>query len=126
MSVLKAIRKECLWCCGGQKKEVRICVSTDCYLYPFRLGKKSDSGTSPLQTLKKHCLGCHEPTAQAVRACDFSNQCALWLYRNGRNPNRAGIGNKTGVQFFSKECELSKGKLKIEQTLPWYLIDSMD
>ena len=101
MSVLKAIRKECLWCCGGQKNEVRLCDSNDCYLHPFRFGRKGISAFSPLRSVKRNCLSCHEPTAQAVRCCDFKNQCALWDFRNGANPKRAGIGNKNPKGFNS-------------------------
>lgn len=39
MTPLKAIRKKCLECCCGQYKEVRLCPSKDCSLYPFRFGK---------------------------------------------------------------------------------------
>lgn len=39
MTPLKAIRAKCLDCMCGQAKEVRICPSADCALYPFRLGK---------------------------------------------------------------------------------------
>jgi hypothetical protein len=36
---VKSIRKFCVECCGGSKKEVRECIMTDCELYPYRLGK---------------------------------------------------------------------------------------
>lgn len=39
MTPLKAIRKKCLECCCGQYKEVRLCPSRDCPLYPFRFGR---------------------------------------------------------------------------------------
>lgn len=35
----KIIRKKCLDCCGFQASEVRKCVSTDCDLWPYRMGK---------------------------------------------------------------------------------------
>jgi hypothetical protein len=38
---LKAIRKKCLDCMCGSAKEVRLCPSTDCPLYPFRMGHNS-------------------------------------------------------------------------------------
>lgn len=37
-SPLHAIRKKCLDCSMGNKKEVRFCVITTCPLYPYRLG----------------------------------------------------------------------------------------
>jgi len=38
LSPLKAIRKKCLDCSMGSKKEVRLCPMTDCPLYPYRMG----------------------------------------------------------------------------------------
>uniref|UniRef100_A0A6M3XWM9 Uncharacterized protein n=1 Tax=viral metagenome TaxID=1070528 RepID=A0A6M3XWM9_9ZZZZ len=39
LTPLKAIRWQCLECCVFQPKEVRLCSSPLCALYPFRLGK---------------------------------------------------------------------------------------
>ena len=36
---VKAIRKNCLECCGDSANEVKLCPATECPLYPFRLGK---------------------------------------------------------------------------------------
>lgn len=36
---LRAIRQQCLDCCGGSTKEVRSCTGKDCSLYPYRFGK---------------------------------------------------------------------------------------
>ena len=36
---IKAIRAKCLDCCCDQPNEVKLCVSENCALYPFRLGK---------------------------------------------------------------------------------------
>ena len=48
MTPLKAIRKKCLECCCGQYKEVRLCPSKDCSLYPFRFGNNPIRlGTGP-------------------------------------------------------------------------------
>jgi len=38
LSPIKAIRANCIDCCGGQLKEVRECPAVDCPLYPFRMG----------------------------------------------------------------------------------------
>lgn len=38
-SPLKQIRKQCLECCGGSKKSVRFCQSTECPLWYLRFGK---------------------------------------------------------------------------------------
>lgn len=39
LSPIKAIRKNCIDCMCGQSKEVRLCPSKDCPLYPYRFGK---------------------------------------------------------------------------------------
>ena len=39
MSPMKAIRANCIECCGNQVSEVRLCTATECPLYPFRMGK---------------------------------------------------------------------------------------
>ena len=38
-SPLKAIRQNCIECCGGSKHEVSLCPATGCPLHPFRFGK---------------------------------------------------------------------------------------
>lgn len=43
MTPIKAIRLFCLECCGGSSNEVKLCPSTTCSLYPFRLGKTRTS-----------------------------------------------------------------------------------
>ena len=39
-SPLKAIKHKCLYdCCAGDTTSWKECNATDCFLYPFRLGK---------------------------------------------------------------------------------------
>jgi len=38
-SPLRAIRGQCLDCCGGSSEMVKTCTDPRCPLYPFRLGK---------------------------------------------------------------------------------------
>lgn len=40
LTPLKAIRAKCLECSCGQVKEVRLCILTNCPLYPYRMGKR--------------------------------------------------------------------------------------
>lgn len=40
LTPIKAIRKKCLDCSGGQYSEVRNCLDTECSLYTYRLGKR--------------------------------------------------------------------------------------
>jgi hypothetical protein len=37
-SPLKQIRKHCLESCGGNRKDVRLCPSTECELWELRFG----------------------------------------------------------------------------------------
>ena len=39
LTPVKAIRAKCLDCSCGQYKEVRLCVTPECALYPYRMGK---------------------------------------------------------------------------------------
>ena len=48
---IKAIRKKCLNCMCYQPKEVRLCPSIDCPIYPYRFGHRPDEET--LDTLKE-------------------------------------------------------------------------
>lgn len=40
LTPMKAIRLKCLDCCCGQAAEVKLCPSTDCSLYPYRMGHR--------------------------------------------------------------------------------------
>lgn len=40
MTPMKSIRAKCLDCCGGVSKEVRLCTSEKCPLFPYRFGKR--------------------------------------------------------------------------------------
>lgn len=44
---IKAIRAKCMDCCCYQAKEVRLCPSVNCPLYPYRMGHrpKPDNST---------------------------------------------------------------------------------
>jgi len=56
-SPIKAIRAKCLDCCCDQFVEVKLCVSTNCPLHPFRFGKnpftKRTVSEATLQALKE-------------------------------------------------------------------------
>ena len=36
---LRAIRRHCIECMGGQVYEVKHCTSPECNLYPYRMGR---------------------------------------------------------------------------------------
>jgi hypothetical protein len=46
---------------------------------------------SPLKAIRAKCLDCCAEQPSEVRLCPSEN-CPLWPYRMGHNPNRKGIG----------------------------------
>ena len=50
---------------------------------------------SPLKAIKKKCLDCMCGSAKEVKLCP-SEECELYPFRFGHNPNRSGIGGKIG------------------------------
>ncbi len=88
-SPLKAIHKHCLWCCCDQPAEVKHCGAVNCNSYPLRLGK-SVAGIRPLTVIKNHCAECNGESGHA-RDCKLES-CALYPFRNGKNPHRKGLG----------------------------------
>jgi hypothetical protein len=46
---------------------------------------------SPLKAIRAKCLDCMCDQPSEVRLCPCEN-CALYPYRMGHNPNRTGIG----------------------------------
>lgn len=88
-SPIRAIRLHCLWCCLNQPTEVRLCGAVNCASYPFRIGKRVE-GLKPLDIIKSHCTECSGD--ETAKSCKLAS-CALHPFRDGRNPNRIGIGN---------------------------------
>lgn len=52
-SPMKGIRAFCLECCGGNSNEVKLCVSKNCALYPFRFGKNPNIKLTDVQKAQK-------------------------------------------------------------------------
>lgn len=48
---------------------------------------------SPLKAIRAKCIDCCCGQLKEVRLCP-NQDCSLWLYRSGHNPNRVGIGGK--------------------------------
>ena len=100
---IKSIRAYCIWCCGEQLEEVKLCPAVDCLFYPFRMGKKTIKG-SIIKIIKKKCLDCGEGTPQKVKSCEFP-ECQVYPYREGKSPNHKGRGgNITNLVSFSKKA----------------------
>lgn len=47
---------------------------------------------TPLRSIREKCLDCSCQQPTEVRDCPVTS-CALYPFRMGKNPNRAGIGN---------------------------------
>jgi len=41
---VRAIRAQCLECCGWNSAEVKRCVSRECFLFPYRTGHRPKAG----------------------------------------------------------------------------------
>ena len=44
--LLKAIHKNCVECCAGDRAEVRNCSMKECPLYPYRMGIQTEAEKS--------------------------------------------------------------------------------
>ena len=51
---------------------------------------------TPLKAIREKCLDCCCGSAQEVRLCTCE-KCALYRFRFGKNPNRAGIGESRRI-----------------------------
>ena len=49
---------------------------------------------TPVKAIRAYCLDCSGDSAHEVKLCPIS-ECPLYKYRLGKNPNRAGMGNKS-------------------------------
>lgn len=78
--------------CGGDKMIRQGDKDNVCFLYPYRLGK----GRVKLKAIKLHCRECWGGKYQDVLECNKPD-CALYDYRLGRNPKRAGMGNIANI-----------------------------
>ena len=90
-SPLKAIRKHCLDCCLGQSIEVKLCGATGCPVHPLRHGKKVEA-VNVLKTIRAKCAECSGD--EQAKNCTVED-CNLWPFRTGHNPNRKGLGGNT-------------------------------
>ena len=89
---LRAIRRFCIECVGGEISEIRTCGGDHCknggcdergvcLFYRFRTGR----GRPSIKLIRKTCLWCMGNSSDMVKDCG-STGCALWAYRLGSNP----------------------------------------
>lgn len=107
-SILKVIREKCLNCSCWVPSEVRKCKIIDCVLWPYRMGRKptfttytakdvdDERGTedeilhvipSRLKAIRAKCLDCCGDQSLEVEYCTCKENCSLYPYRFGKNPN---------------------------------------
>jgi len=51
---------------------------------------------TPLKAIRQKCLDCTCDNKLEIRECSIQD-CPLYVFRFGKNPSRAGIGNKTAL-----------------------------
>jgi hypothetical protein len=90
---LRSIRKYCLWCCGGDRKAVAECLDIECVFKPYRLGKIPEGANrNLLKVINAKCRQCVCGELKNIRECSafrdyqFTELCAIWPYRLGKNP----------------------------------------
>ncbi|MAT59750.1 MAG: hypothetical protein CMF23_17390 [Ignavibacteriae bacterium] len=59
---------------------------------------------TPVKAIKKHCLECSGNSKKEVREC-LINNCPLYPYRMGKNPNRKGIKNNGSSNVLRQKSE---------------------
>lgn len=71
---------------------------------------------SPLKAIRAKCLDCCAKNSAEVKRCEIED-CPLWQFRFGKNPNRAGIGRKDAFISSKTSRELGKnfGKRKVDR-----------
>ena len=96
-----AIRNRCLECVGYETGEVRRCTATDCWLWPYRMGRldrelagqrkitarlrrprQPDEVATCSTAIRNFCLDCVCYNAAEVERCHIV-ECWLWPYRMG-------------------------------------------
>lgn len=85
----EAIRVYCRGCVGTDRfnDEIRNCSSVDCVFNPYRKG-----GRVSVKVHRRFCLQCANGSHDYIANCPTEN-CPIWQYRMGKNPNRIGKGH---------------------------------
>ncbi|MFA5391063.1 MAG: hypothetical protein WC331_06545 [Candidatus Omnitrophota bacterium] len=60
---------------------------------------------TPLKAIRAKCLDCSCFQPKEVKLCTIP-ECALFPFRQGRNPSRAGIGGRKPELTQKSACEL--------------------
>lgn len=102
LTPLRAIAAFCKFCSGDDPREVKLCPSVSCPLYPYRLGRLPENGSSNLlAVIKSYCFGQCLPGgySEVVDCGGHVNgthpACPLWPYRLGTNLHFSAEARKT-------------------------------
>ncbi len=75
---------------------------------------------SPLKSIRKNCLDCSAGSVKEIKLCPIED-CPLYRFRFGKNPNRAGIGGKGFPKEFVEKSLAESGdfanKGEVEEVL---------
>ena len=87
LTPLQAIRKKCLWCMGGNAKQVSECHLKDCPFFYYRFGRKEIPGDgielkSTMKSIRAFCLECSTFNVTEVRNCEIDT-CPVHKFRLG-------------------------------------------
>jgi hypothetical protein len=69
------------------------------------LGQVVNKRLTPLKAIRSKCLECQTGSRKAVRNCETLD-CALFSFKEGRNPNRKGIGRVGGNPLLNSAVRL--------------------
>jgi len=117
---LQAVRRFCIECCGGVRKEVKTCGGDkpimsgkypNCPFFPHRYGRKRIS----VKTIRKQCIICTNNSYDAIRECP-STKCPIYPFRMGKNPNysektkkiRSKLAKKQGLAKIGLDSRVDK------------------
>jgi len=142
LSPLKAVHKYCVWCVGGGYRHLdELCSGSDCPLYPYRHGKNEYEGKeieievlgekkklskySVLRAIYYRCYDCSAWDKKEIKDCPCYERdnkeyepCPLWSFREGKNPNRKGIGRFKKVLPEAEGSKNAQLNARISQKCP--------
>jgi hypothetical protein len=72
---------------------------------------------SPLEAIRRHCKQCSGGSLKNVTTCDINN-CPLYAFRLGHNPNRKKIGNIRNLKHEDIKPVQSVTSQKIRKKIP--------
>ena len=84
MTKLQAVKKHCLACVGGKRKEVELCDNPigsefECQLHAFKNGKNPPKKKLSIKIIKKYCTWCMGGNAREINSC-LSPECNLYKF----------------------------------------------